>query len=104
MSQYEIVSMESKVKQVRPYLIVLFFAPLLAQAGLFNVTNRSYALATQTFNAPIPTSAQLSFIGTAELGANIDVKSLPIEVTWRITRIQDLANIFRDWALVSLRE
>lgn len=36
---------------------------------------------TQTMNVPAPTSAELSFNGIAEVGANIDVKSIPIEVT-----------------------
>jgi hypothetical protein len=36
---------------------------------------------TQTFNAPTPTTAEMTFNGAAEVGANIDVKSIPIEIT-----------------------
>jgi len=48
---------------------------------------------TQTINVPIPTSAQLSFNGTAEVGANIDVKSIPVEVSTGV-RLLYVLNLF----------
>lgn len=48
---------------------------------------------TQTFNAPTATTAEMSFDGNAELGAQIDVKSIPIEITTGV-RVLYVFNFF----------
>lgn len=48
---------------------------------------------SQTVNVPAPTTAQISFDGTAEIGANIDIKSIPVELSTGV-RFLYLFNFF----------